>query len=170
MGSTIGLEVGKTYTVKLDSGNYTAVCKEETKDGITARTLGNTSIYGEGEDTGESFLVSEVFTAEESVIIIVDRNQGTHAEIIDLAGETIHPIDPKYLPGVCLPVVEITDVSNITTEESAKLTACIGMPCVIKFGTFSGLYDYADDGGHCFLNSNGHAFISEDGVSWAHGD
>ena len=34
--------------------------------------------------------------------------------------ETITPIDQKYLPGVCLPVVEL---STVVTEEGAELTA-----------------------------------------------
>ena len=34
--------------------------------------------------------------------------------------ETIHPIDPKYLPGVCLPVVELT---TVPTADGAALTA-----------------------------------------------
>lgn len=49
--------------------------------------------------------------------------------------ETIHPIDPKYLPGVCLPVVEIADVTAITATESAAITAAAenGLPCVLKW-------------------------------------
>lgn len=34
---------------------------------------------------------------------------GTYVSYIELT-ETIHPIDPKYLPGVCLPVVDMSDV------------------------------------------------------------
>ena len=53
-------------------------------------------------------------------------------------GETITPIDPKYLPGVCLPVVELT---TQPTAEGAPLTEAevnafrsVGdFPCVVKF-------------------------------------
>ena len=49
--------------------------------------------------------------------------------------ETIHPIDPKFLPGVCLPVVETADINAITTAESAVFTAAAenGLPCVLKW-------------------------------------
>ena len=56
--------------------------------------------------------------------------------------ETITPIDPKYLPGVCMPVVEITsaeypfsgDTVALSAEESAKFAAAAetGLPVVIK--------------------------------------
>lgn len=48
--------------------------------------------------------------------------------------ETIHPSDPKFLPGVCLPVVEIADITNITTEESAMMDTVVAMkvPFVVK--------------------------------------
>lgn len=55
--------------------------------------------------------------------------------------ETIHPIDPKYLPGVCLPVVELSTAIPIdgtevefSTDESAKLTnaANLELPVCVK--------------------------------------
>lgn len=53
--------------------------------------------------------------------------------------ETIHPIDPKYLPGVCLPVVELTTVATtegaaLTEEESARMdeVAALGVPIVVN--------------------------------------
>lgn len=51
--------------------------------------------------------------------------------------ETIVPIDPKYLPGVCLPVVELSTAvtaegATLTAEESAKMDAVGGHACVIK--------------------------------------
>lgn len=55
-------------------------------------------------------------------------------ESVTLVTETIHPIDPKYLPGVCLPVVEITSAEYpqsgtvaLSAEESAALTAAASM-------------------------------------------
>ena len=53
-------------------------------------------------------------------------------------------IDPKYLPGVCLPVVELTTMipisesSNVGSEaslsdvENNALNNAVGLPCVIK--------------------------------------
>lgn len=52
--------------------------------------------------------------------------------------ETIHTIDEKYLPGVCLPVVELETVvvsgATFTDAENAALTAAkeAGVPFVLK--------------------------------------
>lgn len=57
-----------------------------------------------------------------------------------LTTETIHPIDPKYLPGVCLPVVEIADYTELTEAECAALdkVASKNSPLVVKFN-FDGI-------------------------------
>ena len=61
-----------------------------------------------------------------------------HVEKITFA-DTIVPIDPKYLPGVCLPVVElstvITNGAMLTDEESAKLAALAEkrLPVILRF-------------------------------------
>lgn len=58
--------------------------------------------------------------------------------------ETIHPIDPKYLPGVCLPVVELSTTfkagSQYTDEEGKILTAAFekNTPVVIKCNADAG--------------------------------
>jgi hypothetical protein len=85
--------------------------------------------------------------------------------------ETIHPIDPKFIPGAVLPVVEIADVSAITAEESAKLTACIGMPCIINVnGAVVIVHNYVlEDGVHCFVPTTEYAYgaiVTTDGVTW----
>ena len=62
--------------------------------------------------------------------------------------ETIHPIDQKYLPGVCLPVVELSTTfasgANFTAEENAKLKAAweAGTPVVIKIPVSVGSYQF----------------------------
>ena len=50
--------------------------------------------------------------------------------------ETIHPIDPKFLPGVCLPVVELSTTLDIGTEP-VNLSAedCSAMTAVASTGT-----------------------------------
>lgn len=84
-----------------------------------------------------------------------------------LPHETIHPIDPKYLPGVCLPVVEIADITNITAEENAKLTACMGMPIVLVSAGGALVCDYSSVEGYLYLNANmGGSIISVDGIYW----
>ena len=82
--------------------------------------------------------------------------------------ETIHPIDPKYLPGVCLPVVELTTtVANdaaFTDEEKAALTSCLGMPCVIKYNGAAELFNYAVDDFPLFFSASGCLLVYNDGV------
>ena len=93
----VHLEVGKTYTVTLDSGAFSAVCKEGLLEGSIVCFLGNAIIVG-GEDTGEPFFVCSDYVAEaESVhTLVVDMNGGTKCVIA--TAETIVPIDPKFLP------------------------------------------------------------------------
>lgn len=65
-----------------------------------------------------------------------DTENGFFTEKVEFT-ETIHPIDQKYLPGVCLPVVELStlldfDGVELTAEESAALDKAVGLPCIIK--------------------------------------
>lgn len=66
----------------------------------------------------------------------IDMNGGATCTIS--TPETIHPIDPKYLPGVCLPVVELSTAfaggATLSAEECALLDAAYegNTPVVIK--------------------------------------
>lgn len=123
-------ELGKTYTVHLDSGSYECVAKA--MDGI-GNVLGNTA-FGGGADTGETFLVA----ITGGIAMVMDASCGTKASVTANV-ETIVPIDQKYLPGVCLPVVELTTVIEnnavLSESDSAKLLEVfeIGTPVVIVF-------------------------------------
>lgn len=68
------------------------------------------------------------------------------AYVLIWGNETIHPIDPKFIPGAVLPVVEITTElpedgteTALTEVESAKLEEAnaMKMPCVIRCRTES---------------------------------
>lgn len=83
------------------------------------------------------------------VVIALDGS-GAVAKLVDcvsgntfgVEAETIHPIDPKFLPGVCLPVVEITSaeypteggIVALSAEENAALlkAAELGLPICVK--------------------------------------
>lgn len=66
--------------------------------------------------------------------------ENTSTVSIYMKTETIHPIEAKYLPGVCLPVVEISTVLTLnstvalTEEEGAMLDAAVAqnLPVVIR--------------------------------------
>jgi hypothetical protein len=171
----LGLVVGKTYTVHLDSGSYKTVCK----DFGGGLLLGNGAIVGSDSfASDESFAVGEMGADGQSMCIIVDANNGKTASVSAIT-ETIVPIDQKYLPGVCLPVVEIADISAITAEEGAELGKHIGIPVVIKVtidGTLNCCifnYTYVDAYRmHLYgttIGTDAVILTSNDGVSWAKG-
>ena len=114
------LVVGETYTVTFDGKRYSCVCSE-------LNAVGNNAIFGEGEDTGEPFLI--ILNGEDT-FAIATQTEGTHT--FSITQETIHPIDPKFLPGVCLPVVELTTVPTakgaaLTAEETAQVANALAM-------------------------------------------
>ena len=67
---------------------------------------------------------------ERGLYVLYDPKSNSYVSYIEFAD--VHTIDPKYLPGAVLPVVEIANIEEITKDEGAKLTACIGMPIIIK--------------------------------------
>lgn len=102
---------------------------------ILAENMNVEDIYG-----GQRIIAS-MMGQNISVIVLDDAGLWGYAQpgygycsLIEFA-ETIHPIDPKYLPGVCLPVVEIGDMDAITASESVAFTAAAenGLPCVVKW-------------------------------------
>lgn len=109
------------------------------------------------------------------VVDAVDENgESYHVSLIET--ETIVPIDPKYLPGVCLPVVELNIDALIgeaafTDAENAALTACIGMPFILKSGnstvSTSMVMEYNGGGNeHIFSNGNTTFHTNNGGETW----
>lgn len=105
----IGLAVGKTYNVSFLGGTFQAVCKAMEE----IRYVGNLSLLIEdAENTGEAFCIAEVVEDGENGTVWSFSVEGE--EFTVSTPETIHPIDPKFLPGVCLPVVVDFDVLGLT--------------------------------------------------------
>lgn len=126
---------GKTYIVTVGGVKYERVCYTEAFDGIAC--VGNARLYDfVNEDNGDDFFVGQ---ARETIVQCYTRNMGDTTITLAEKTETIHPIDQKFLPGVCLPVVEInTEPSEAgtpcTDAENAALTAAAetGLPVVLK--------------------------------------
>lgn len=123
----IGLEVGKKYTVTVDSGTYEFV-------GFDGSFAGLGVIVG----NEETVCVMEFVDNGVAGTMVQDMTNGKHCTVA--TAETVHPIDPKYLPGVCLPVVEITsapteDGAALTAEEKAIVEAAMAQnaPIVVRF-------------------------------------
>lgn len=96
----LGLVVGNTYTVRLADGDYECVCVGGEVDGLEFHWLGNGGLIGYA-DTGETFVVVEMEVSPEVTEVgwmttVIDTNVGASCTVI--ASETIHTIDPKYLP------------------------------------------------------------------------
>ena len=95
----LGLEVGKTCRVALDSGVYDAVCKSITDNGKEVLYLGNAGAFGNDKlDTGESFVVID--DPGNGIVAggltFIDFNKGKKCTIY--TGGDVHGIDPKFLP------------------------------------------------------------------------
>ena len=91
------------------------------------------------EGNGENF-AGEFYGPGGYAILFTDGTTDPITISITQEVETIHPIDQKFLPGVCLPYVEITtqpspDGAALTAEESAKMDEidALGLPMVASF-------------------------------------
>lgn len=142
-------EVGGTRLVKLADGVFdlnkvknikcvmanTGTVLEYSRDELTLVGPTDGLIYLEA--TYYSRTMPAVFTTVDGGLYGFSNMQMGYLSYIEFA-ETVHPIDPKFLPGVCLPVVELsttfstgawfTDAENeLLTEAHAK-----NVPLVIK--------------------------------------
>lgn len=104
----IDIVPGRKYTVTIFEGTESFSNEYEAKElhvegeNVHASYLGNLAPIG-GEDTGENFLVMSGEMGSEGDCTAVWRVGTASFETISVASpETIHPIDPKYLPGVTI--------------------------------------------------------------------
>lgn len=153
---------GKT-TIETDEGilvkiSDTAIAVENCVEITVVQETGFTGKFTKGElltttsdglhviaeQGGEIFVVSDPGGLMGSPGTYVRKYRGAASSVFgwtsEIKLETIHPIDPKFLPGVCLPVVELTtqptaEGAPLTAEESANVQAALamGVPCVVKF-------------------------------------
>lgn len=127
--NTVTVVVGQVYSVTFNGVTY--VCEMMIHD-YGGKAIGNQSML-DGPDTGEPFFA--FFPDDEGsypTIMALENGRFT------MTYSQIHTIDPKYLPGVCLPVVELsTTIENdalLTDAENAALYAAAEskMPIIIK--------------------------------------
>lgn len=133
----IPLIAGETYIVKIESGEYEAVAQTFGDVGLS---LGSVSV-----DTADDvsilpypFFVACVTNGEISGAVIYDGYCGSFIEV--RKPEKIHPVPEAYLPGVCLPLVELEthlvvgSTAALTEAESAMLTKAVekALPIVVK--------------------------------------
>ena len=97
---------GQTYTVNWDGTEYECVCVSDSK----GQYLGNLSIYGQGDDTGEPFL----YVLWESVFLTLDTS-ASHTISVKTVEKVITPMAAEFLPS------EINElIMNSSTTGSTK--------------------------------------------------
>lgn len=137
------LTSGVTYQVNLDGGSYSAVCKTSELDGTEFVYLGNLGIITD-EDSGERFFVMSVEVDGEKFVSAYDLDGGTR--MIVSTTETIHKIDPKYLPEIDGTILTVTDVGNgVASHSATEIVDCIrngGLAVFRMGGAESGDYAY----------------------------
>ena len=100
------ITTGQTYTVNWDGTEYECVCVSDSKE----QYLGNLSIYGQGDDTGEPFL----YVRWESVFLTLDTS-ASHTISVTTAEEVITPMAEEFLPS------EVNElIMNSSTPDSTK--------------------------------------------------
>ena len=88
--NTLNLVGGQTYTVNWDGTEYNCVCN----DNGSYITLGNPSIMGEGDNTGEPFL----FIPSEGNVVVTLETSATHTISVKRTEETVTPMAEEFLP------------------------------------------------------------------------
>lgn len=127
------LVAGVTYNVNINGTVYPCVAYSGEFGQLGASiAIGNETLLGEADLTKEPFFAANIGVDDRFACVCASYTEGTIS--ITAVVETIHPIDPKFLPGVCLPVVEITSAEYpqsgtvaLSAEESAALTAAASM-------------------------------------------
>lgn len=105
------IKIGEKYVVTWNGSEYTCVAKSAGGSVM----LGNAGIWGEGESTGEPFVI-EVITADYSTVGMSTSSSTTITLKIETRAEVVyHKLDPNYLPdGV--PYIEYGEEVEILPE------------------------------------------------------
>ena len=148
------LEEGKNYTVKWDGVEYDCTCFV---DDWNRLVVGNASLMEAGANTNEPCLVG----VQDGDSFVKAQTGGDHELSIFGIGETIYPIDKKYLPsdsgGGCLVITVDTASGSMSANmpfNEARNLLFSGAPVVFR----------QDYGGEVQLFSNTHTTCQEDKI------
>ena len=89
MSTALDIVGGQTYTVNWDGTEYECVCINDGKEVY----LGNKSIMGSGEDTGEPFL----YASHEKAFATLDTS-ASHTISVKTTQEVVTPMAEEFLP------------------------------------------------------------------------
>ena len=89
MGAPLDIFGGQTYTVTWDGAEYECTCVDDGK----TNSRGNTSIFGNGIDTGEPFL----YDYNQKAFATFDTS-ASHTISVKTTQETITPMSAEFIP------------------------------------------------------------------------
>ena len=119
--------VGQTYTVNWDGTEYECVCVSFAEN---IYIIGNLSIMGRGDDTGEPFLYTYTNVTPDGQFNTLDTS-ASHTISVKTTAETVTPMAEEFLPNI-LDIDSIimkssttgsTKKFKITVDDSGALTA-----------------------------------------------
>ena len=114
----LAIAAGQTYTVRWDGTVYERVCLLHNGQ---IRFLGNLSILGMGDNTGEPFL----YVTAEDGFFTLDAS-ANHTISVTTIAEVVTPIDEKYLPTITadklptIPAIEFTTAISDSIANDAQ--------------------------------------------------
>lgn len=169
------IKVGDEVKVTWNGVVYDCVARAYNEEGITAVVFGNTVMI-DGVDNGVPFIhMSGVYEGTPTGQFITESIGESIS--IKMTTETVHTIEPKYVPSALPVVVLSSSEGEFSAEENAALTACIGSPIIVKMGAdssgFAALASYhLLRGTHYFAlltmgnDATNMCIKSADGVTW----
>ena len=83
---------GQTYTVNWDGTEYECVCSVGSEDGVSFPYIGNLSIGGLVDDTGEPFIYTSA-----GLFVTLDTS-ASHTISVKTTGEVVTPMAEEFLP------------------------------------------------------------------------
>lgn len=83
---------GQTYTVNWDGTEYECVCSVGSEGGVSFPYIGNLSIAGLGDDTGEPFAYTSA-----GLFVTLDTS-ASHTISVTTAEEVVTPMAEEFLP------------------------------------------------------------------------
>ena len=115
------INVGEKYRVNFDGETYDCIAYIEPLDSTVC--IGNGSIIGMPDDTGEHFVI-EYYSDAAKIVILTRLTNPTHTVSISRIVETIHKIPQVYFPEKTKVYIRIDDgYMYLDSERTKKLSA-----------------------------------------------
>ena len=152
--------VNQTYTVNWDGIEYECVCFTFN----SLPVLGNLSIYGAGNDTGEPFIY--VYNSNQSAGFTTHDTSASHTISVKTEEEVITPIDEKYLPTIPadkLPTIPADKLPTIpviefTTSISDSIANAAQPSFTVSNLSYSEIYALVEKGNFQIKDADGNNY------------